>query len=86
MPREVLLVLLQNREKFLQLLVIDGVDVAGGLVEVAGEAGGVVGEEGAGAGDFGVDLGDLLVNVQGECGYERWYVRGGVCCWLACIL
>jgi hypothetical protein len=57
MPREVLLVLLQNREQFLQLLVVDGVDVdAGGLVEVAGEAGGVVGEEGAGAGDFGVDL------------------------------
>lgn len=57
MPRKVLLVLLQNRKQFLQLLVVDGVDVdAGGLVEVAGEAGGVVGEEGAGAGDFGVDL------------------------------
>ena len=63
MPGEVLLVLLQNREQFLQLLVVDGFDVAGGLVEVAGQAGGVVGEEGAGAGDFGVDLCELLDNM-----------------------
>jgi hypothetical protein len=61
MAREVLLVLLQDGEQFLQFLVVDGVDVAGGLVEVAGQAGGVVGEEGAGAGDFGVDLQVLLV-------------------------
>lgn len=47
-----LLILLQNREEFLEFLVVDGFDVAGGLVEVAGEAGGIVGEEGAGAGDF----------------------------------
>jgi hypothetical protein len=51
-----LLVLLQNREELFQLLVVNRLDVARGLVEVAGEAGGVVGEEGAGAGDFGVDL------------------------------
>ena len=56
MAGEVLLVLLQDGEQFLQFLVVDGFDVAGGLVEVAGQASGVVGEEGAGAGDFGVDL------------------------------
>jgi len=52
MAREMLLVLLQNREELFQLLVVDCFNVAGGLVEVAGEAGGVVGEKGAGAGDF----------------------------------
>ena len=62
MAGEVLLVLLQDGEQFLQFLVVDGVDVAGGLVEVAGQAGGVVGEEGAGAGDFGVDLGGVYVS------------------------
>ena len=63
MAGEMLLVLLQDREEFLQFLVVDGFDISGGLVEVAGEAGGVVGEEGAGAGDFRVDLGGLLVNL-----------------------
>lgn len=52
MAGEVLLVLLQDREELFELLVVNGFDVAGGLVEVAGEAGGVVGEEGAGPGDF----------------------------------
>ena len=52
MAREMLLVLLQNREELFQLLVVDRFDVAGGLVEIAGEAGGVIGEESASAGDF----------------------------------
>ena len=65
MAGEVLLVLLQDRKQLFQFLVVDGFDVAGGLVEVAGEAGGVVGEEGAGAGDFGVDLDDFVSRFVG---------------------
>jgi len=36
MAGEMLLVLLQDGEEFLKFLVVDGFDVAGGLVEVAG--------------------------------------------------
>jgi hypothetical protein len=76
MPREVLLILLQNREQLFQLFVVDGVDVdARGLVEVAGQAGGVVGEEGAGASDFGVDLREEF-SVSGWVGLVEGRGRG----------
>ena len=56
MAREVLLVLLQDREQLLELLVVNSLDIAGSLVEVSGQAGRVVGEERASACDLRVDL------------------------------
>lgn len=68
MSREVVFVLRQNGEKFVELdRVVDvrcccwlvgggGVRIGGGGGEIAREAGGVVGEHCAGGHDFGVDL------------------------------
>lgn len=52
MSGEVLLILLQDREEFLELFVVDGLHVAGRLVEIPSQAGGVVGKQGAGASNF----------------------------------
>lgn len=59
MPREMLFVLLQYGEKFLELLLINRVTFGGireGLVKVPGQAGCVVGEEDACACHLRVDL------------------------------